>query len=122
MFFLGLLSSPIPYLLLAGFYFLGFAVGMFKNDQAVPETTALAVVSIQADIQTEITEKNTIYVQIHRDTPKCLKSKLPNVRYSALHINHNHFIATPAQREDRRPGDPEFTDILFSRPPPAFSV
>lgn len=122
MFFLGLLSSPIPYMLLAGFYFLGFVAGMFKSDPVAPDNAALPVVSIQADIQEKITEKNTIYLQIHKATPKLVKSRLPEIQISALHFNHCCFITIRGQEGEQRHCDPEFTNILFSRPPPACSI
>lgn len=34
MFLFGILSSPLPYLLMAAFYFLGFATGMFQKEKA----------------------------------------------------------------------------------------
>ena len=34
MFLFGILSSPLPYLLMAAFYFIGFATGMFHREKA----------------------------------------------------------------------------------------
>lgn len=60
MFFLGLLSTPLPYLLLAAFYFFGFAMGMFNNKTGEETIESIATVSIPAEIKQKSTE-STIY-------------------------------------------------------------
>jgi hypothetical protein len=50
MFFLGLLSTPMPYLLLAAFYFFGFAMGLFNNktEEEVIETAAVKTIVVES--------------------------------------------------------------------------
>ena len=65
MFFLGLLSTPLPYLLLAVFYFFGFATGMFKGNAEMESNTQVQVKNIQVEPQTESVEKSGLTFQYH---------------------------------------------------------
>jgi hypothetical protein len=67
MFFLGLLSTPIPYLLLAAFYFFGFAMGMFNNkiDDEVAEP--VVSVTIPAEVKENKTEQTVYYFHVNRE-------------------------------------------------------
>ena len=65
MFFLGLLSTPLPYLLLAVFYFFGFATGMFKVDAESELNTQVQVKNIQVEAQTYRVEKTGNTFQFH---------------------------------------------------------
>ena len=65
-FFLGLLSTPLPYLLLAVFYFFGFATGMFKGDADIEPITQVQVRNIQFEPQISIAEKSENTFQFHK--------------------------------------------------------
>jgi hypothetical protein len=64
-FFLGLLSTPLPYLLLAVFYFFGFATGMFKGNAEIESNTQAQVKNIQVEPQTDSIEKSANTFQFH---------------------------------------------------------
>lgn len=53
MFLFGILSSPLPYLLMAVFYFFGFATGMFKGDADSEPSKQIQVKNIQVEAQTK---------------------------------------------------------------------
>ena len=53
MFLFGILSSPLPYLLMAVFYFFGFATGMFKGDADSEPDKQIQVKNIQVETQTK---------------------------------------------------------------------
>lgn len=67
MFFLGLLSTPLPYLLLAAFYFFGFAMGMFNNSTGDEATEATVSVTIPADVKQDTNDQPTFYYQTYQD-------------------------------------------------------
>lgn len=66
MFFLGLLSTPLPYLLLAAFYFFGFAMGLFNNSNGEETTEVVAAVTIQAETCKKASEQSTFFYQINQ--------------------------------------------------------
>jgi hypothetical protein len=63
MFFLGLLSTPLPYLLLAAFYFFGFAMGLFNNKTGDEITGSVEVVAIAGVANEDISEKCVYFFQ-----------------------------------------------------------
>lgn len=67
MFFLGLLSTPLPYLLLAAFYFFGFAMGVFNNSNGDEVTVTIASVTIPAEVKQKTNDQTTFYYQAYRD-------------------------------------------------------
>jgi len=115
-FFLGLLSTPLPYLLLAAFYFFGFAMGMFNNSSGDEPSEALASVTIPVEVRQKAADSSTFYYQVQSD--------------------QNHFKATSAAPEEVKssfsPGIGTFkyhitndkvhgylySVFQFSRPPP----
>lgn len=118
MFFLGLLSTPLPYLLLAAFYFFGFAMGMFnsKSDEEVTENTV--ALSIPAEVKEKSPESAVFYFNVYSE------------------VNHDQIIDLPTEAisntyppdiriqvfRDRNAELPEFflNGFRFSRPPPSF--
>lgn len=63
MFFLGLLSTPLPYLLLAAFYFFGFAMGMFNNSTGDEITETVSSVTIPLEIKQKVADHSVFYYQ-----------------------------------------------------------
>jgi hypothetical protein len=66
-FFLGLLSSPLPYLLLAGIYFFGFALGMFSNKPDENSTKTVSSVTIPVEAKQKATDHTAYYFKIGSD-------------------------------------------------------
>ena len=66
MFLFGILSSPLPYLLMAVFYFFGFATGMFKADAESEPNAQVQVKNIQVEPQTARFEKSQYTYQFHK--------------------------------------------------------
>lgn len=118
MFFLGLLSTPLPYLLLAAFYFFGFAMGMFnsKSDEDVTEN-AIAL-TIPAEVKEESPEMAVFYFQV--------SSEFHHDQIADLQITDKPTTYPPDIRQqvfrDRNAEIPEFilNGFRFSRPPPSF--
>ena len=119
MVFLGLLSTPLPYLLLAVFYFFGFATGMFKSDVDIETNPQDQVKNIQVEAQTIRLDKSAYTYQFHKynfqdDNAFCA---VPKVQPKLVPINEKmvHFI-----QELKIPHS--FTsESYFSRPPPTCS-
>lgn len=68
MFFLGLLSTPLPYLLLAAFYFFGFAFGVFNNstnDEAIEADLSKIILTEISEVQ-ENNEATTFYASFDK--------------------------------------------------------
>ncbi len=83
MFFLGLLSSPLPYLLLAAFYFFGFATGMFNNSTEDEPSNTVSAVTIPAEVRQKTTETAVFFYQVnseinHNQITNCQTSDQPS--------------------------------------------
>jgi hypothetical protein len=116
-FFLGLLSSPLPYLLLAAFYFFGFAMGMFNNSTGDESTETVSAVTIPAEVRQKPIETAVFFYQVnseinHNQITNCQSSDKsstfpPDIKKEVLR-SQNHSV-------------PEFfvNGFRFSRPPPA---
>ena len=116
MFFLGLLSTPLPYLLLAAFYFFGFAMGVFNNSTGDEVAETLTAVTIPVEAKQKVSENSTFYYQINTGQihvqADVLKSEdtafpiFPDTRtsiYDRANVKVHEFL---------------FSDFQFSRPPP----
>jgi len=66
-FFFGLLSTPLPYLLLAAFYFFGFAMGVFNNSTGDESVETVAAVTIPVETKQKVSDNSTFYYQINAD-------------------------------------------------------
>ncbi len=120
MFFLGLLSTPLPYLLLAAFYFFGFAMGVFNSSNGEETGAELASVTIQAETKEKITEESTYYIQVNRDIQQHYTSESLNTENTAI-LFIPPDTGTSVFRHSREKNHYEylFSGFLFSRPPPA---
>ncbi len=65
MFLFGILSSPLPYLLMAVFYFFGFATGMFKGNADNETVQQIQVKNIQVEPQAKSYETAETTFQYH---------------------------------------------------------
>jgi len=118
-FLFGILSSPLPYLLMAVFYFFGFATGMFKGNADNEPGEQIQVKNIQAEPQTKTSEITEFTFQFHdykfqktannytipsiQPPAVCQKEKLI---YFAYDINTHHSATS---------------EYYFCRPPPSCS-
>ena len=117
MFFLGLLSTPLPYLLLAAFYFFGFAMGMFNNSTGEEPADAVSAVTIPAEVKQQIHETATFYYQVN--------SEISCNSIEIIQPTHQPETYPPDIRQqvfwDKNSVIPEIflTGFRFSRPPPS---
>lgn len=116
MFFLGLLSTPMPYLLLAAFYFFGFAMGMFNNKTGEEITEPLASVTIPADIKENAPDHAVYYYQVSQQTPIQVLAEYKSETQSIGFIPDT----SPTSYLDYYLAKYEFklSNSLFCRPPP----
>lgn len=118
MFFLGLLSTPLPYLLLAAFYFFGFAMGVFNNKTDERPKEQVAAVTIPADIKEIKADHAVHYYQVSSDFQN--KISKPQIELAG----HAAFVTdtSPDEYVSRyylKTYDSNFLKALFSRPPPS---
>ena len=116
MFFLGLLSTPLPYLLLAAFYFFGFAMGMFNNKTGDEATETVSSITIPAEVKTSAIDHSVYYFQVkkiekqvHAETikPEAKTSDfIPDTGPSNLKLRNIIIYEI------------HISGFLFSRPPP----
>lgn len=116
MFFLGLLSTPLPYLLLAAFYFFGFAMGMFNNSTGDETIETVSSVTIPVEVKQKTAEHSVYYYQINNhkiqnqtnilksdDNSTSFKPDTGTVIFQVSNIKVHEFL---------------FSGFQFSRPPP----
>ncbi|MFY9151154.1 MAG: hypothetical protein WAO52_04000 [Prolixibacteraceae bacterium] len=116
MFFLGLLSTPMPYLLLAAFYFFGFAMGMFNNSSG-DEVAEVSAVTIPAEVSPKINTDFTYFYQINPEINQAQAEDI-KIEYTPLSLfpdtgQINYFVRSTKVNEFLFPG------FIFSRPPPS---
>lgn len=119
-FLFGILSSPLPYLLMAVFYFFGFATGMFHKE----------VVDIDEDIQTQVKK-----IQVEPQGGKLVKQE-NDFHFYQYHFKKKFVDCTIESLQPPPDGQkekiiyfvhdlkiPHFShpDFYFCRPPPALS-
>lgn len=119
MFLFGILSSPLPYLLMAVFYFFGFATGMFKGNAESEPEEQIQVRNIQVEPQTKIVEIAESTIQFHD-----YKFQKKNDNYSFQSVQPQVFC----QKEkliyfvhDIIVHHSSTSETNFCRPPPSFS-
>ena len=117
MFFLGLLSTPLPYLLLAAFYFFGFAMGMFNNSTGDEAVETVSSVTIPVEVKQKTTETSVHYYHVNnhkiQNQTDILRSEdktttfIPDTgtfTFQVRNIKVHEFL---------------FSGFQFSRPPPS---
>lgn len=117
MFFLGLLSTPMPYLLLAAFYFFGFAMGMFNNSTGDEAVETISALTIPAEVSPKITNDSTYFYQINPENRQ-VQSENSEIDYTPFSLFPdtgliNYFVRSTKVNEVH------FSGFLFSRPPPS---
>lgn len=117
MFFLGLLSTPLPYLLLAAFYFFGFAMGMFNNSTGDEPQEAIAAVTIPAESVQKTAEQSTCYYQFYVDQVHFQVDICKSVLNTTPYIPDTGTIAFHPMSHQVH--EFLFSGFQFSRPPPA---
>jgi hypothetical protein len=117
MFFFGLLSTPLPYLLLAAFYFFGFAVGMFNNSTGDEAIETVSSVSIPVEVKQKTNETSVHYTQANnhkiRNQTDILK---PEDKTTAFIPDTGTIIF---QVRNIKVHELLFPGFQFSRPPPS---
>jgi len=118
-FFLGLLSTPMPYLLLAAFYFFGFAMGMFNNSTGEESTLATASVSIPAEVKQKVVDHSAYYYQVNQNAQHQGAAKISKTENSQLLYAPDTGIIVHLSKDKN---DYQFllSEFRFSRPPPSF--
>jgi len=115
-FFLGLLSTPMPYLLLAAFYFAGFAMGVFNNSNGEETIETVEAVNIQVEQVSDQIAETSYYFQSYSWTS-----------HFELSILNSDDISIPLIVWPEKQTFPDWSGILqdsryiafhFSRPPP----
>ncbi len=117
-FFLGLLSTPFPYILLAAFYFFGFAMGMFNNSIDKETIEHTAAITIPVEINNKITDHSTFYFQLNteNDQIQCKFIK-PQTGTSDLFPDTNNIVK---RIQNIKIQSILFYGFHFSRPPPTY--
>jgi hypothetical protein len=117
-FFLGLLSTPLPYLLLAAFYFFGFAMGMFNNSSGDEPVEVVSAVTIPVEVKQKTTEQTAFYFQVNHPVQTQQQSDfLITNNTSSFYFPDTGTIVY--QISNLRVPDFKTSDFRFSRPPPS---
>jgi len=116
-FFLGLLSTPLPYLLLAAFYFFGFAMGMFNNSNGDEAVEAVSAITIPVEVKQKTTEQSAFYFQVNPVQDQNQSCILITKDTSSSYFPDTGTIVF--QIRDLKIPDFKTCDFRFSRPPPS---
>jgi len=116
-FFLGLLSTPLPYLLLAAFYFFGFAMGMFNNSNGDEAVEAVSAITIPVEVKQKTSEQSTFYFQVNPVQDRNQSCLLITKDTSSSYFPDTGTIVF--QIRDLKIPDFKTCDFRFSRPPPS---
>jgi len=116
-FFLGLLSTPLPYLLLAAFYFFGFAMGMFNNSSGEETTETVSALTIPVEAKQKAADQTAFYYQINTNKTQVQTNILkPENPYSSFSPDTSQIIH---QANNEKVHEFLFIGFHFSRPPPS---
>jgi hypothetical protein len=120
-FFLGFLSTPLPYLLLAVFYFFGFATGMFKGNADIEANVQVQVKNIQLEPQSDRVEKLVNTYQFHEYNfdfqKKVSYCAIPSIESPPIGRNEKlvYFV------QELKIHHSSISEYYFCRPPPTRS-
>lgn len=119
MFLIGILSSPLPYVLMAVFYIFGFVAGMFQKETAdLDSQVQIQVSNIQAATEVNAQDKteNNFHFHQYKAAKKvdcCVKISMPSPPCSKEKLIYFvHDIKIPHT---------SISDFYFCRPPPVHS-
>lgn len=119
MFLFGILSSPLPYLLMAVFYFFGFATGMFKGNADSETGEQILVKNIQVEPQTKTfeTAESTFHYHDYSFQKKIVDYTAQSIWPSAVCQKEklNYFV------HDVKVQRSSASESNFCRPPPSRS-
>lgn len=119
MFLFGILSSPLPYLLMAVFYFFGFATGMFKGNADSGPEKQLQVKNMQVEPQAKTfeTSENTFHYRDYSFQKKITDYAVQPVLAPAVCQKEKliYFV------NDIKVHQSPTSESYFCRPPPARS-
>ncbi len=117
MFFLGLLSTPLPYLLLAAFYFFGFAMGMFNNSTGEETVETISSVTIPVEVSQKTADQSVFYYQAYNDQVHHQTDQIQSDDQISVLFPDTGIL----NYELRNTDIPEFhfLGFHFSRPPPS---
>ena len=119
MFLFGILSSPLPYLLMAVFYFFGFATGMFKGNADNEPNTQVQVKNIQFEPQTANVEKleHTFHFQQYHFQEKVVNCAVQSIERPPIPPNEQlvYFV------RDIKIHHFSTSEYYYCRPPPTRS-
>jgi hypothetical protein len=116
-FFLGLLSTPLPYLLLAAFYFFGFAMGMFNSSSGDEAVETVSAVTIPVEVGQKTTEQSAFYFQVNPVQTQNQSDVLITNNTSSFYFPDTGPLAF--RITDIEVPDFKTSDFRFSRPPPS---
>ncbi len=118
MFFLGLLSTPLPYLLLAAFYFFGFAMGMFNNKTGDEVIETASSVTIPAEVSQKAADHSVYYFQVIHSEKQAQTEVLTNESSASTFIPDTGPSGVRV-RNNISIHEIHLSGFLFLRPPPA---
>jgi len=116
-FFLGLLSTPLPYLLLAAFYFFGFAMGMFNNSTGDEAVETISALTIPVEAKQKTAEPSTFYFQVNTAQNHIQSDVFISDETSSAHSPD--IRTTVFQLRNTEVPDFYYSGFSFSRPPPS---
>jgi hypothetical protein len=116
-FFLGLLSTPLPYLLLAAFYFFGFAIGMFNNSSGDEVLETISSITIPVEVKQKTTEQTAFYFQVNPIQNQNQSDVLITKNTSSFYFPDTGTIVYHIS--NLKVPDFRTSDFRFSRPPPS---
>ena len=116
MFLFGILSSPLPYLLMAVFYFFGFATGMFKGNDDTEKIAQIQVKNIHIEPQAKISEntESTYQFQDYSFQKITTDYAVQPIQSSAISQKEKLIYFVHDIEVDTSPT----SEYYFSRPPP----
>ena len=117
MFFLGLLSTPLPYLLLAAFYFFGFAMGMFNNKTGDEVSETISSVTIPVEVKQQTTTQANYYFQINNQQIQNKTEVIKSEESISAFLSDTG--PTTFQFRNIKVHEFLFSGFQFSRPPPS---
>ena len=118
MFFIGILSTPLPYFLMAFAYLIGMSMGLFQKQNKLSREEEYSSNIINYEVLTHEAESETVNASYTDFIQK-------TVRFDATIANFDEFITTSDLFNSYSPPREEFmqynciiTSNLFNRPPP----
>ena len=117
MFFLGLLSTPLPYLLLAAFYFFGFAMGMFNNSNGDEAVETVSSVTIPVEVKQKTADHSVYYYQVNDHKTQNQTDLSASDNKTIMFIPDTG--TTVFQVRNIKVHEFLFSGFQFSRPPPS---